>query len=39
MTKKLDVEEDTIDIDTAKIWCPEGWMWLLGFSILTTSYR
>ena len=24
MTKKVDIKEDTFDIDTAKIWCPEG---------------
>jgi len=24
MAKNLDVKEDTVDIDTAKIWCPDG---------------
>jgi hypothetical protein len=24
MTKKVDVKEDAMNINTAKIWCPEG---------------
>jgi len=24
MTKKLDVKEDAVDINTAKVWCPDG---------------
>ena len=24
MIKNLDVREDTVDINTAKIWCPDG---------------
>jgi len=24
MTKKSNVKEDAVDINTAKIWCPEG---------------